>query len=760
MLKLSDKSWCITQEEYKPEKTQFYETLFTLANGYTGVRANLVWETQYGHPVTFFAGVFDRTLEVKTSLANAPDWTNLKLTADNETISFEKGKLLEYKRTLDMRRGILHERIRWESPKRKITRIETVRLVHLEEKHEGLVYGRLMPENYSGNIIMEGGINGYVFSSTGFTNQLKNKHFELVKREEAGHSIYLEMKTHGSSIIVGETTNISLNTTYRQDVKYDRDYISNVLTFHAEMGKEYEFCKYATFYTSRDTKDVRKSALDKLEEIVVRGYREIESTHGLAWRKKWENVSIEIEGDELAQKSLRFNLFHLIQCANPEDEKVSIGAKGLHGEGYWGHAFWDTEIYMLPFFIYTDPATAKALLMYRYNTLDGARKNAKLSGFGGAQFAWQSADEGTEVCPKELGSPFGKTITIHIPEEEHHVVADVAYGVEHYYKATQDREFLLHYGLEILVETARFWASRVRFDKKRKRYIIERVIGPDEIHEHCNNEAYTNFMAKWNLKTTADYAKEFKASDVVKKLKVTSNEVERWHEIADKILILYDEKSGIYEQFEGYFNLKEIKLEPSRKGFPEIPSEWRDWGKLQRTKVIKQPDVVLLHYLLGDRFSIIEKKRNFDFYEPYTAYRSSLGPSVSSIVASEIGYPDIAYQHFLKSARIDLDDFHGNTASGFHAASAGGTWQAVVNGFAGMHIQGGHLYFDPHLPKKWQRLKFGIRWRGKGIIVEITHKTLTAWTKDGEEVEIGVRGSMKKITGEKRRYPYIRHSSN
>ncbi|HID92791.1 MAG TPA: glycoside hydrolase family 65 protein [bacterium (Candidatus Stahlbacteria)] len=414
---------------------------------------------------------------------------------------------------------------------------------------------------------------------------------------------------------------------------------------------------------------------------------------------------------------------------------------------------------MLPFFIYTDHKAARALLMYRYNMLDGARKNAKLNGYRGAQFPWESTDDGTETIPKEVGNPFDKTFRVYEGEEEHHVIADIAYAVDHYYQATQDKEFMLNYGLEILFETARFWASRVEFDKVRKKYVIKRVIGPDEIHYHCDNSAFTNFMAKWNLERAATYAEEFKSCDAVKKLGVTTDEITSWYEIADKILIPYDKQSGIYEQFDGYFDLEEVKLEwPAtdsyrvRTNIPIIPDKWRDWQKLMKTKLIKQPDVVLLLYLFREQFSTDEKKVNFDFYNPYTTYRSSLSASISSIIANETGYQDLAYRYFLMSARVGLDDIYKNTEHGFHAAAAGGTWQAVVNGFAGMRIHNDRLDFDPRLPREWHKLSFTIIWRGKPISIEITPTTFTVWSKSEKldaEVKISVRNTLVKVKREK-----------
>jgi len=754
---LSDEEWLLTEHKYNPETLPVYETLFTLANGYVGVRGTLVWNTRHGWPCTFFAGVYDRALEVKSELANAPEWIGLKLTIGDELVDFEKGKLLHYNRTLDMHRGLLYEAFKWQSPKGKIVAVETLRLVHQTAKHRGLIYGRLVSENYAGKVVLEGGLNGYMFN-TGYSEQLKNKHFKLIDHTPIGDSVYLEMRTYGTQITVGEASQLMVNTGFERDVRYEKDYIANALVFEVEPNKQYEFCKYVSFYTSRDLTNVKVATLNELNLMLADGYKKLIATHTSAWATRWRTADVEIEGDPVAQKSVRFSLFHLMQCVNPYDERVSIPAKGLHGEGYKGHIFWDTEMYMLPFFIYTDPKAARALLMYRYNMLEGARQNAQLNGYRGAQFPWESTDDGSETIPREVGDPFVKTYRVCEGEEEHHVVAAIAYGVDHYYRATHDHEFMSNYGLEILLETARFWASRVEFDPTRNKYVIKKLIGPDEIHYHVDNNVYTNFIAKWNLETAASYAEKFNDSEIIKKLGITPAEIAEWRQIAANILILRDKRTGIYEQFEGYFNLIDVQIEPSDTGIPRIPDEWRDWDKLQRTKLIKQPDVVMLLYVFRDKFSLHEKKVNFNFYDPRTLYRSSLAASVSSIIANEIGYEELAYRYFMMSARVGLDNIYRNTQHGFHAAAGGGTWQAVVNGFAGMHIHADKLQFNPRLPKHWRKLRFTIMWRGHPIFVELTHDTFTVCGEPSypaEGLEIIVNGRPVKITPEKQAIPIM-----
>jgi kojibiose phosphorylase len=718
---LSEQEWLIAEESYELQKIPIHETLFTLANGYVGVRGSLEQGSQNNLRTTYFAGVFDATVDFFTELANAPCWIGIKIIADKEAIDLEKGELLEYRRVLDMKKGILTQVFRWKSRTGKITRFESYRLVHLCYKHTALIKGIVVPENYSGTISIKGGLDGYIFNR-GIGHQLKIKHFKLIEfddRDDDG--IYLEMKTFNSAITVGLASKLRVGNPFNRDVEYEEDKITEVVTFQVEQGNIYDFEKTVTFFTSRDTDIVKPTVLKELQIRLGQGSKRIFQDHVSAWNKKWDEADVRIFGDELAQKSLRFNIFHLIQLANPDDERVSVAAKGLHGEGYRGHVFWDTEIFMVPFYIYTDPKASRSMLMYRYNNLEAARKNARMNGYRGAQFPWESADSGKEVTPKEMGDLIrGYRGKVWTGEEEHHIVADVAYGVDHYYLATEDNDFLTKYGLEIILETARFWKSRAKFDLKKQKYVINKVIGPDEYHEHVNNSVFTNVMAQWNIYKALEYISEVKKSfpddwkTLKTKIDLNDEELSSWKDVADKIYIPFDERTGLYEEFEGFFDLEDVVVN-------QVDGDNRDLllRELERrvkvTTLVKQADVVLLQYLLRSKFTLNSKKLNFQYYEPRTSHRSSLSPSIHAIMGSEIDDLTRSYRYFMKSARIDLENSARNTGEGIHAAALGGTWQAAINGFAGMRILDGELAFHPHLPDKWQKMEFKIKWRGETL---------------------------------------------
>lgn len=751
---LSDDAWLIREQGWHPEKLPFYETLFTLANGTMGTRGSLEQGAQTGRPGTYFAGVFDATPHFFSELVNGPHWIGLKVAAEGETVDMEKGDVLAYERALDLKQGLLTQMLRWRDPWGRVTRFEVVRLVHRTRTHGALIQGRITPENYSGTIVLKAGLDGYTFN-TNIVDQIRVKHCRLVQREDRGEQgIYLEMKTVVSGIVLGMASRLRLYGSTGRSVEYGVDRIEETRTAAANQGESLVFDKRIAFYTSREEDDVQGATLEQMDSMSRTPVDQLMTEHRAAWTSAWEDADIQIVGDDVAQPSLRFCLFHLMQLTNRVDGRSSIGAKGLHGEGYRGHVFWDTEIFMLPFYIYTDPEAARALLMYRVHTLRAARRNARTNGYRGAQFPWESADTGEEVTPKELGDPFtGRTVRIWTGEEEHHVVADVAFGVDHYITATGDEAFLLEYGAEIVWEAARFWASRAVWNGEKGHYEIRRVIGPDEFHEHVDNSVYTNALAGWNLRKALSYAERIRIAypdawrTLREKLALDEGEVEGWRKVADGLYIPYDAQSGVYEEFEGYFALQDRVISAfDEHGMPVLPAEVE--GRLGETQLIKQADVVLLHYLLGDVFDQRAKWVNFEYYEPRTTHRSSLSPSIYAIMGVEVGDHEKAYAHFMRTARMDLDDHQGNTDQGIHAAAMGGTWQAVVNGFVGMRIWEGVLSFDPWLPEGWEQIAFTIQWRGDRLHLVVTKRGMEAYLDDRSQrdrIEILVGGQRRWV---------------
>jgi trehalose/maltose hydrolase-like predicted phosphorylase len=493
-------------------------------------------------------------------------------------------------------------------------------------------------------------------------------------------------------------------------------------SFDAAQGRTCTLRKIVTVFTSRDDADPAARATRRLKEVVGIGVPALLEKSARAWAGRWASADVEITGDDETQRRARFAIYHLIGCANPDDEYVSPGARSLTGERYKGHVFWDTEIFVLPFFVYTHPPSARALLMYRYHTLPAARDNARAMGYRGALYAWESTDTGVDVTPAFVYNSAGERLEILTGLLEHHISADVAYAIWQYWRATQDETFFLDAGAEMLLEMARFWASRAERGEDG-RYHVMRVIGPDEFHENADDNAYTNLMARWVLRRGLEtvgwlrthYPDRWRS--LSGRIGFEEAELATWEEVAEGLVDNFDPETHLFEQHRGYFDLEYIDLqdlEPRTKSVDAILG----WSRLTRSQIIKQADVIMLLFLLGDEYPREVHQANFRFYEPRTTHDSSLSPSFHALAAARFGDLETAKRYFERAANLDLDFAHGVTAAGgVHIAALGGMWHALVFGFGGMYVEDEGPRFEPHVPEDWQTLRFPILWRGSQLRV-------------------------------------------
>jgi trehalose/maltose hydrolase-like predicted phosphorylase len=718
-----DRRWLLVEEGFNLAREHEIESLFTTANGYVGVRGSLAEGSSLSTPRTFVAGVFGIRAEPGAipELVTAPDWTHLKVFVDGQPLTMESDGTLEHRRILDMRQGILWRLWRYRDAAGRITRLSYLRLASLADRHVMAQSITITPENYSGRIRLErqlpDAVAGMPLARAAEPSQRQGtiSRAMLTQFTAPGKGIAVAMA--GASQFHSEgspATEHEIHTGPEAPLKRRE--------VEAELGKTYRIDRIVSIYTTRDVPDPAEAAINRVESLFDGGGIEaVIDAHRAAWAARWRTAEVDVEGDPDAQRALRFAIYHLISTANPEDERVSIGARALTGDSYKGHVFWDTEIYMLPFYIYTHPATARALLMYRYHTLGGAREKARSLGYQGAMYAWESADDGLETTPATALSPDGRLIRILCGELEQHITADVAYGVWHYWQATGDDAFFRDAGAEILLDTARFWASRVQRDEDGL-YHIRHVIGPDEYHEGVDDNAFTNIMAQWNLEQGAAAARLLeerwpdRARELFTALKLTPDQFHTWLSIAGKMDTGFDPESGLFEQFDGFFNLETINLadfEPRIAPIDVLLGRERT----QRAQVVKQADVVMLMALLWDRFSQDVRAANFHFYEPRTGHGSSLSPGGHAMVAARLGEMAVAARYFHQAAMIDLANNMGNASGGVHAAALGGLWQAAVMGFGGMSLRPDGLAFAPQLPPKWMQLRFPVQWRGRQLMV-------------------------------------------
>jgi kojibiose phosphorylase len=515
--------------------------------------------------------------------------------------------------------------------------------------------------------------------------------------------------------------------------------------WEAQQGQIYELRKLVAVVTSRDTLDPSAEAQRILRQLVEAGGAALLVAQSQAWAARWAAADAQIAGDATIQREVRFALYHLIGAAHAADERTSVGARSLTGERYRGHIFWDTETFVWPFFLFTNPPTARALLMYRYHTLQGARNKARAMGYRGALFAWESTDTGEETTPPVINVPGLGRQPVLTGVEEHHLAADIAYAVAQYRQASGDEQFYLDNGAEMLLDIARFWASRATLGSDG-RYHILKVIGPDEYHESIDDNAYTNVMAQWTLRRGLDTAAELRQqhpqrwADLAARLDLTPAELEDWRHVADGLLTGFDPVTGLFEQFRGFYQLREVDLTGHDTGAKTMDVQL-GWQALQQVQVLKQADVVMLMFLLWENFTPEVRAANFRFYEPRTAHDSSLSPSFHALVAARLGDLPLAERYLRQAARIDLDFTRkgwAGASGGVHIAALGGIWQALAFGFLGMYPQDHGLRFKPQIPAGWGELRMMISWRGSQLRVTARPGGVEIAVLSGEPVRLAI----------------------
>jgi kojibiose phosphorylase len=681
----TDPEWILVEQGFTLAREHEVESLFAIGNGYVGSRASLAEGSALSAPATFVAGVFDSKPGSVPELTPVADWPRLSALIEGQPLRLDRGRNLKHRRILDMRQGILWREWRHQDEAGRITRLLALRLISLADRHLLIQCVTITPENFSGRLFIDATLTGPVVQVLG----------------------------NGTTVAMAVARRV-MNRAERWTPSAEQ--VEGRHSFELKSGETYRLDRVVALHTSRDTVDPRETAGEHVERVIDDVAGAI-SKHRDAWLARWEKSDLRIEGDPAAQRGLRFAIYHLLGSANPQDDRVSIGARGLSGTAYKGHVFWDTDIFMLPFFIFTYPEAARGLVMFRYHTLAAARAKAARHGYRGAFYAWESADNGEDVTPPFVLAFDGRIVRILTGEQEQHISADVAYGIWNYWRATGEDRFLLEAGAEILIETARFWASRAKREEDG-RFHIGGVIGPDEYHETVDDNAYTNAMAQWNLEVAAEigtlvaerWPQQWRA--LSNRLGVEPEEPKRWQETARDFYIGFDEQTGLFEQFRGYFDLEEIDLSTfAPRTVPMDVLLGRD--RIQRSKIIKQPDVVMLVYLLWDRLPPQVRKANFDYYEPRCGHGSSLSPAIHALVAARLGDIARAERYFRQAVEIDLADNMGNAAGGIHAGALGGLWQAAVFGFAGLRIGKDEPEHHANLPPSWRSLLMHFQWRGQ-----------------------------------------------
>ena len=718
--------WVLRHDGFDIETESAVESRFALGNGFLGMRAaraitrGPTWVSWLPYvkwsswPRCYVAGLFDRpnTEPPIPMLVPVADWSRVRILLDGEPVRLGNGSEV---RELDLRRGAVLSDIRHAN----VLTVRELRLVSQADRSLGVQLLRMVLDRDGIEVRLEA---SFAMAGLGM---------EPLRLEQDSGVWHAEGS--GRSVAMAGRATLRLDAT---PLQAERPFpLRWAWRWHSVVGQVVEFDRVVTVARGDGPGDDPFAAVSQQRGI---GWRAALAAHEAAWRDRWDVSDIVVEGDDDVQRSLRFAVYHLTSAANPADERVSIGARALTGDVYFGHVFWDTEIYLLPFYTTVWPEAARSLLMYRWHTLPGARAKAAHMGYRGAMYAWESADTGEETTPEHLMGPGGKMVDILTGVLEQHITADIAYAVWHYWRATRDDAFLLEAGAEILLETARFWASRAALEADGKRH-IRHVIGPDEYHEDVDDNAFTNVMARWNiargLETVALLQDRWpdRAAALCHQLNLDDRECDDWRDAVERIVTGFDPRSGLYEQFAGYHGLERIDPAAYANGPADI-ALGRE--RIKQSQVLKQADVVALTALLPEAFPGETALANFRHYEPRCAHGSSLSAGMHALVAARLGDAEMALRYLHQAAEADMRE-DAASAGGVRIAGLGAVWQTVILGFAGLDLSGDAIVLDPRLPPAWHALSFAVRWRGRTVRFRITDGGVSVAAPEKVPVRIG-----------------------
>ncbi|MCD5325030.1 MULTISPECIES: glycoside hydrolase family 65 protein [Pontibacillus] len=745
--------WKVVETSLHPEDNRLAESLMSIGNGHMGMRGNFE-ETYTGetHEGTYIGGVYypDKTRvgwwkngypEYFAKVLNAPNVTGLRVVVQNEELDLHTWNVMEFKRELDMRHGLLRRSFTAENGNGEHVQVDATRFFSIAQPELIAIQYEVTPINFSGTISFQPFLNGDVRNEDANYDE---DFWEPVHHEVSEQAGVLTMKTRKTEFEVSAAMRTAVegaDDVSIQAMDDQEEYIDNVMDVAVTEGQPVTFYKYVAITQSRDydSKELAEKAQAFATEAFEKGYDKLLQEHQGAWEKRWKKADVTVGGDEEAQQGIRYNIFQLYNTYTGDDPRLNIGPKGFTGEKYGGSTYWDTEAYCLPFYLGTaDPAIARNLLIYRYNHLDQARANARKLGLEGALYPMVTMNG--EESHNEWEITF----------EEIHRNGAIAHAIWNYTNYTGDTAYLSDYGFEVLAELSRFWASRVNYNPRKDRYMILGVTGPNEYENNVNNNWYTNRIAAWTLEYTLGVALFIERqggtryNELFDQLGLSSNELDRWKEIISKMYYPYDEETGVYLQQDGFLDKEIMPVGDLEEKHLPLNQNW-SWDRILRSCFIKQADVLQGMYFLNHKFTKEEKKRNYNFYEPMTVHESSLSPCVHSILAAELGYEEKAYEMYVRTARLDLDNYNNDTEDGLHITSMAGSWLSIVHGFAGMRVVDGTLHFNPMIPEEWKDYSFKINFRGHLLKITVNQDETTIEQEEGTPLELVLNEETRTI---------------
>jgi maltose phosphorylase len=754
--------WKIIEEGFHPEYNRITESIFSLGNGKIGQRGNFEeyfsGETLRGN---YISGIYypDKTRvgwwkngypEYFAKVLNAPDWTGIKITMNGEPMDVGTCKISDFKRVLNMKGGYFKKTYTAEFKDGKKIHVKSKRFLSIVKDEAGVIKFSMKPLNFDGELEVIADIDADI------KNQDSNydEKFWIEIKKSVSNDPYVISETKKTFFRVCTAIHVFCSFEGQAylpeiDEKIETEnYVGIRFKLMLKKDKETSIYKYAAITSSLyfDKELLKTEAENVLGYAKERGYKALLKEHEEAWTKKWGDSDIVIEGDEAAQQGIRFNIFQLNQTYTGKDSRLNIGPKGFTGEKYGGSTYWDTEAYLLPFYLSTaEENVAEQLLKYRYKHLQKAIENGEKLGFNNGAALYPMVTMNGEECHNEWEITF----------EEIHRNGAIAFAVYDYVRYTDNKDYLSSHGLEVLIGISRFWAQRVNFSEEKQSYVMLGVTGPNEYENNVHNNWYTLKMAEWTMNYTIEsigfvkqqYPERF--NSIIQKTKLNEGEeIKNWKTILENLYFPYDQKRNIWLQQDGY-------LDKSLKPTTAIPQNERpihqhwSWDRILRSCYIKQADVLQGMYFLEDQFDTETIRRHFDFYEPMTVHESSLSSCVHSIIASKIGNEKKAYQFYLNAARLDLDDYNNDTEDGLHITSMGGTWMTIVKGFGGLRIKNNILNFNPFIPEQWESFSFIIKFRGNLLKIYLSKKFITIKNEVGKDLEIVLNGEATKIEGTK-----------
>jgi maltose phosphorylase len=747
-------NWSIIEEGFDAESIKSSESLFSIGNGAMGQRANFE-ETYTGETFqgSYIAGVYypDKTRvgwwkngypEYFAKVLNAPNWIGIDIEINDENLDLFKCKEVKnFRRELNMKEGVYYRSFEATLQNGSQIVAKITRFLSLDIDELGIINYEITPINGDAKIIFK------PYIDAGITNEDTNwddKFWEILDISNNENEAFVTSKTLKTNFAVttfmqnsivqnGTHLNVLPSNVEKNESKIEFSYKVSV-----PKGQTTSIQKLGGYTVSLNHENTKTAAENVIKEGLQEGYENLLIQQKQDWSKIWEMSDITIDGDVKAQQGIRFNIFHLNQTYLGKDSRLNIGPKGFTGEKYGGSTYWDTEAYCIPFYMATkDQEVARNLLTYRFNQLDKAIENAKNNlGFKNGAALYPMVTMNGEECHNEW----------EITHEEIHRNGAIAFAIFNYYRYTGDYSYIPEKGLEVLIGIARFWHQRASFSTNKNQYMILGVTGPNEYENNVNNNFYTNYIARWCIdytfeqiqKVSLEYPSDHKR--IIEKVKLSDAELQDWKKVSGNMYFPKSDELGIYLQQDGFLDKELVPVKDLDKSQRPINQKW-SWDRVLRSPYIKQADTLQGFYFFEDHFTTEQLEKHFDFYEPFTVHESSLSPCVHSIQAAKLDKMDMAYTFYLRTSRLDLDDYNKEVEEGLHITSMAGTWMSIVEGFGGMRVKNDALHFAPKIPKEWKGYSFKINFRNQILKVSVNHNETHFLLEGDKEIIVFVNGN-------------------